>query len=75
MKALEFHGQVAEHGQIQVPPEVAGQIPEGSIVHVILLVDAGEDDTWRQLGLDRFSSAYSEEDAVYEKLNNGPALR
>ena len=31
----------------------------------------GEDEGWRQLSLGRFSAAYSEEDAVYEKLNEG----
>jgi hypothetical protein len=75
MKALEFDGQVANHGQIRVPHDIADQIPDGTVVRVILLVDAGEDESWRQLCLDRFSAAYSEEDSVYEKLDNGPALR
>lgn len=75
MKALEFDGQVANHDLIRVPPDVADQIPEGSAVRVILLLDTGEDEGWRQLGLDRFSAAYSEEDAVYEKLDRGPSLR
>ncbi len=44
MKALEFDGEVANHGQIHVPREVADQIPDGSVVRVILLLDAGEDE-------------------------------
>lgn len=68
MKALEFDGQVENSGRIRIPPEVASQIPEGSVVRVIVLLDAGEDESWRRLGFDRFSAAYSEEDAVYEKL-------
>ncbi|MGA2712310.1 MAG: hypothetical protein ABSG41_04320 [Bryobacteraceae bacterium] len=79
MKALEFDSQVANHDQIRVPPDVAAQIPEGSVVRVILLVgasaDTGDDEGWRQLSLDRFSAAYSDEDAVYEKLDHGPSLR
>ena len=75
MKALEFDGQVANHDQIRVPPDVAEQIPEGSVVRVILLLDTGEDESWRQASLDRFSAAYSEEDAVYEKLDHGSAPR
>jgi hypothetical protein len=75
MKALEFDSQVANHGEIKLPPEVADQVPEGSVVRVILLLDAGEDESWRHLSLDRFSAAYSDDDAVYEKLDHGPALR
>jgi len=76
MKALEFDGRVANHDQIHVPPDVADQIPEGSVVRVILLLDSGKDDDgWRRLSLDGFSAAYSEEDAVCEKLDDGPARR
>ena len=75
MKALEFDGQIANHDQIRVPSHVADQIPEGSVVRVILLLATGEDEGWRQLSLDQFSAAYSEEDAVYEKLDYAPPLR
>jgi hypothetical protein len=75
MKALEFDGHVADHGQIRIPPDLAEQIPRGSVVRVIILLEGGEDESRRQLGLDRFSAAYSAEDAVYENLDNGPALR
>lgn len=74
MKALEFDGQVANHGQIRVPPDPADQIPEGSVVRVIILLDSGGEG-WRQLSLDRFSAAYSEEDAIYEELNEGTESR
>ena len=40
-------------------------------MRVIILLGAGEDESWRQASLDRFSAAYSEEDAVYEKLDHG----
>jgi hypothetical protein len=53
--------------QIELPPEVAQQIPEGSPVRVILLFDSGEDESWRQLSLERFAGAYCEGDSVYEK--------
>jgi hypothetical protein len=45
---------------------------------VILLLDAGDSgdaEGWRKLSLDRFSAAYAEEDAVYEKLDDGPPVR
>jgi|KBSMisStandDraft_5_1062788.scaffolds.fasta_scaffold1244154_2 hypothetical protein len=75
MKALEFESRLANKDQIQLPPDVAKQIPEGSAVRVILLFDSGEDETWRQLSLERFSAAYADEDAVYENLIHGPASR
>ena len=63
------------HDQIRVPAEVADQIPEGSVLQVILLLDGGEDKGWRHLSLDRFAAAYSEEDAMYETLEYGPPVR
>jgi hypothetical protein len=75
MKALEFESRVANKDQIELPPEVAQQIPVGSSVRVIILFDSGEDESWRQLGLERFAAACSEEDSVYEKLIDGPAAR
>jgi len=71
MKTLEFDAQLASHDQIRVPAEVVDQIPEGAVLRVILLLDGGEDEGWRQLSLDRFAAAYSEEDAVYEELEYG----
>ena len=75
MKALEFEGRLANTNQIQLPPDVARQIPEGSDVRVILLFGANEDEDWRQLSLQRFSAAYAEEDAGYERLLDGPPTR
>jgi hypothetical protein len=75
MKALEFESRVGNQDRIEIPPEVAQQIPEGSAVRVILLFESGEEESWRQLGLERFAAAYSEEDSVYEKLIDGPATR
>jgi hypothetical protein len=75
VKALEFDTELAGRNQISVPPHVAEQIPDGSLLRVILLLESGEDEAWKQLTLDRFSAAYSEEDAVYEKLNHDAPLR
>jgi hypothetical protein len=75
MKALEFESQVANNNRIELPPEVAQQIPRGSPVRVILLFESGEDESWRQLGSERFAAAYCEEDAGYEKLIDAPAAR
>jgi hypothetical protein len=44
---------------------------DGRVAEYGLLVDTGQDDIWRQLGRDRFSAAYSEEDSVHEQLIDG----
>jgi hypothetical protein len=78
MKALEFDTRAANRDHIRVPPDVADQIPEGPTLRVILLLDTGHKDHaegWRRPSLDRFAAAYSEEDAVYEKLDDGSAVR
>jgi hypothetical protein len=75
MKALEFDGLLAERNLIQLPPDVAEQIPEGSALRVILLFDSGGDDDWRMASSERFAAAYAEEDSVYEKLIDGPEIR
>jgi hypothetical protein len=75
MKALEFEGRLEETNRIQVPANVAQQIPEGAAVRVIVLFDSGEDEAWRQLSLERFAASYTEEDSVYEQLLDGPSPR
>jgi hypothetical protein len=74
MKALEFQSRLADNDQIRVPPEFASQIPDGSAVRVVLLFDSDE-ESWKQTSLERFSAAYSEEDAIYEQLIDEPAPR
>jgi hypothetical protein len=38
-------------------PDADDQIPSGSVVRVTILLGAGEDESWRQPGLDRFVAA------------------
>ena len=75
VRALEFEARIDDRGHLQLPPEVAQQVQEGSNVRVILLFDADENERWRQLGLERFSAAFAEEDAVYETLIDGSESR
>lgn len=75
MKAVEFEGQLTSGDQIQVPPDVAHELPAGSHVRVILLWESGEEDDWRRLSQERFASAYAPEDSVYEKLIDEPPSR
>ncbi len=69
MKAVEFKSTVTPRGQIAVPPEVAGQIPLGEQLQVVVLWETPDlDAAWRAAGRQRFEAAYAPEDAVYEQL-------
>jgi len=70
MKAVEFEGTVTPNGQIAIPAEIAGQLPPGESLHVVLQwnATADEDAAWRTQGRQRFEAAYEPEDAIYEQL-------
>jgi hypothetical protein len=69
MKAVDFEGTITANGQIAVPAEIAGQLPPGESLHVVLRWDRGdEDDAWRTEGRRRFEAAYAPEDAIFEQL-------
>jgi hypothetical protein len=69
MKAVEFHSTVAPGGAIEVPPEVAHEIPAGERLRVVVMWDAADpDDDWHATGRRTFEAAYSPEDSIYEKL-------
>ena len=44
MKAVEFEGKVNPDGQISVPVEVAGQLPSGGSLHIVLQWDKSDED-------------------------------
>ena len=75
MKTVEFEAAVSASGQIIIPPEVAGQIPSGVPVHIVILWEKSSLDTeWRDAGRRRFEAAYVPEDSVYEQLiDDAPA--
>ena len=70
MKAVEFQGTVTPNGQIAVPAEIAGQLPPGEPLQIVLRWDpaADEDGVWRTQGRQRFEAAYAPEDDVYDQL-------
>lgn len=77
MKAVEFKGTVTPNGQITVPAEIAGQLPAGRPLHIVLRWDAAADadDVWRTQGRKRFEAAYAPEDAVYDQLMDETSTR
>jgi len=75
MKAVEFDAQLTSGDRIQIPIELARELPESAHIRVILLWEAGEDEEWRELTSQRFSAAYAPEDSVYEQLIDEPPSR
>ena len=75
MKAVEFEGRLAADDRIEIPPEVARQVPEDSRLRVILMWGEDDEDGWRKLAMERFTAAYAPEDSVYEKLVDEPPSR
>jgi hypothetical protein len=73
MRAVEFESTVTSGGQIELPPEVASEIPAGEQIRIVVMwgdlekpLDA--DLAWRTAGQKRFQAAYSPDDTVYEQL-------
>ena len=76
MRAVEFESKITPGGQIALPPEVAGEIPAGEQLRVVVMWDpSGADSVRRSAGRQRFESAYCPEDAVYEQLVDDTAAR
>ena len=76
MKAVEFESTVGPNGQIALPPEIAGEIPTGEQLRVVVMWEAPSFDlAWRATGRERFETAYSAEDAIYEQLMDDSSIR
>ena len=66
---FNFDGRLSPDGSIQLPAEIAGQLPKGVELHVVvMLASSEEDEAWRRLSAERFFAAYDEQDAIYEEL-------
>ena len=67
---FEFKAAVSPNGQIAVPSDIAGQIPAGTQLHVVLTWEAPADSD--ELGVGRkmrVSAAHAgAEDSVYDSL-------
>ena len=69
MKAVEFDSTVNHNGEIVLPPELAGDVPSGKPIHVVLMWEAPSmDSAWRDAGRRHFEQAYCAADAVYDQL-------
>ena len=77
MNAVEFGSRLAASDNIEVPPDVAAQLPAGSNVRVIVMWETPEEEDadWRKLGTERFAAGYAPEDSICEKLLDEPQSR
>ena len=70
VKTIEFDSMMTDSDQLRLPTEVLQQIPQGSSLRVILVLNPDEDDLGplRKLAMERFAAAYSENDFVYDDV-------
>ena len=69
MKVVEFETTMNNNGQILLPADLAGNIPSGEPVRVVVMWEAtSADAAWREAGRRKFEEAYCSADAVYEQL-------
>ena len=70
MMAVEFETTVNNESQISLPADLAGNIPSGEPVRVVVMGDTPfADEVWREAGRRKFEEAYCAADAVYEQLD------
>ena len=67
MKALEFESRLSDEANLNVPEDLAGQIPREEAVRVIVLLPEGaQDQDWQRLTSEQLLSGYSESDSIYD---------
>jgi hypothetical protein len=71
MKAVEFDSRLNPDKTLTVPPSVAGDIPQGQAVRVLVLfAESAEDQDWERLAASEFATGYAESDAIYDQLSS-----
>jgi hypothetical protein len=76
VRVVEFEGTLGQGGQIALPPDIAGEIPAGKHVRIVVMWEASDlDPAWRAAGAKQFAASYAPEDAIYEQLIDDTAVR
>ncbi len=69
MKAIEFQTKLHSSDAIDIPVSFQDQLKSDQEVRVIVLIaDATEDESWKKLTTTQFFAGYSDDDAVYDKI-------
>ena len=67
MRAVEFTIELSSKAVVEIPREVAAQLPASGNARVIILTSQDADeDQWRRGAYEQFSRDDSPEDAVYD---------
>jgi hypothetical protein len=69
MRALEFTTELSGKPVLNVPQDIAIQLPKSGAARIIVLTSDDPDDSdWRQSAYQQFMHDDSPEDAVYDKF-------
>jgi hypothetical protein len=67
MNAIEFTTELSGAATLQIPVDVAAQLPKAGRARVIVLTDEGTDEAeWRAGAYEQFLRDDSVEDAIYD---------
>ena len=69
MNAIEFTTELSGVATLQLPADVAAQLPKAGKARVIVLTDEGtEEAEWQAAAYEQFLRGDSVEDAIYDSL-------
>ncbi|HEY9172330.1 MAG TPA: hypothetical protein VI136_08610 [Verrucomicrobiae bacterium] len=69
MNAVEFTTELSGAATLQIPTEVAAQLPKAGKARVIVLTDEETDEAgWRAASYEQFLRDDSAEDAIYDSV-------
>ena len=67
MSSIEFEAELRGEPILNLPPDVAAQLPKsGRATIVVFVQDDQEDQEWRSAAYEQFMKDDSSEDAVYD---------
>ena len=69
MNAIEFTSELTDSPVLNIPINLASQLPKTGKVRVIVLTDEAGDAEWQLGAYEQFLRDDSEEDAIYELLH------
>ncbi|MGZ8217662.1 hypothetical protein [Methylomagnum sp.] len=68
MNAIEFTTTLTNKAILEIPADIADQLPKTGKARVILFTDESNDTEWRLGTYEQFLRDDTEEDAIYESL-------
>ncbi len=68
MNAIEFTTELTDSSVLNIPSNMASQIPKSGRARVIVLTDDSDDKEWQLGAYEQFLRDDSDEDAIYESI-------